>query len=127
MDKLSEYIPALVILAYLVFSLVGKKKKQGKVTQQTTLPGKTAGEYIDEWIFPETSQDLQPKQVEVKPEKKPVRQPEVKITKGEIESFSTTMMPIESEEIGDSLISFDDEEEIKRAIIYTEILRKKEY
>jgi len=126
MDKLSEYIPLLAILAFAIISAVGKKKKQGKVTQQTTLPGKTAGEYIDEWIFPEILQDSPPKIVEKKLKKQPVRQPEVK-TKEEIETFSTTMTPIESEEIRDSLISFEDEEEVRRAIIYTEILRKKEY
>ena len=126
MDKLSEYIPLIVILAFAIISAIGKKKKQGKVTQQTTLPGKTAGEYIDEWILPENPPDSPRRTIEKKPKKQVLFQPEVKMGK-DIESFSEKAILVEPEETVGSFVAFEDEEDVKRAIIYTEILRKKEY
>jgi len=124
MDKLSEYLPLLIILISLVFTVAGKKKKPGNITQETTLPGKTAGEPVVERPLPRTPSGSYQKFTEEKPKKQAFQKQEIKPGK-EIISFSSTPVIFESEEENSSF-SFE-EEEVRKAIIYAEIINKKEW
>jgi len=124
MDKLSEYIPLLIILVSFIVTIVGKKKKTAKVTQETTLPGKGAGEYMDEKkvIIPMTGSYQ--KITEVKSSKQVFQRHELQPGK-EILSFSSEPIVIEPE-VEESSFHFE-EEDVVKAIIYAEIINKKEY
>jgi len=126
MDKLSEYIPLLTILVFVILSAIGKKKKPGKITQKTTLPGKTAGEFIDESNFPRPFVASYQEVIKEKPKKQKYRNPEVKPEKVAA-PLSSTPIIIEPEEEGNSPFSFEEEEDVVRAIIYAEIINRKEY
>ena len=123
MDKLSEYLPLLIILVSLVFTVIGKKKKQGEITQKTTLPGQTAGEFLeDSSQRPFTGL---PQQFEEKPKKQVFHKQEVKPEKG-VSSFFSAPVFHESEEEDTLSFSFE-EDDAMRAIVYAEIINKKEY
>jgi len=128
MDKLSEYIPLLIILASFVISILGKKKKQGKITQKTTLPGKSVEDYYDfeEEKSPQTYSSTYQTFAEKKPNKPTILQPEI-IQGKKVSSFSSAPLMLDSEEEEHSHFSLEDEEDLKRAIIYTEIINRKEY
>jgi len=124
MDKLSEYLPLLIILVSLVFTVMGKKKKQD-VTQETTLPGKTAGKPVDERKTPQILTDSYPKTVNKKSDRQVFQKTEIKPEKG-ITPFSSTPAILDSEEEGNSSFSFE-ENDVIQAIIYSEIINRKEY
>jgi len=126
MENLSEYIPLLIILASVLFTMLKKKKPQGKVTQETTLPGQTAGDYIDESDLPQSFKDLFQVQVEEKPKKKKQRKPEVKPVKP-VKTFTPAPVILESEEEVSSPFSFEEEDDLIKAVVYSEILKRKEY
>jgi len=128
MDKLSEYIPLLIILVYVLFTALGKKKKPGKITQKTTLPGKTIEDFFDFEEEEEPQSYRAPYQTFTKEE--PIKQTvrNVEITpENKISSLASTHVMLESEDEEHSHFSFEDEEEVKRAIIYAEIINRKEY
>ena len=125
MDKLSEYLPVIIILVSIVFTIIGKIKKQEKITEATTLPGHQAGEVIDEDSLPRPFTGSYRKIVEEKPKKQVFYQPEIKQRK-EITPISSTPIVLESEDEEDSSFSFE-EDDVVRAIIYTEIINRKEY
>lgn len=126
MDKLSDYIPFLIILVSLVFTVIGKKKKQDEVTEKTTLPGKTSGEYGRERKSIPTLTTSYQKVSEEKPKKQPIRQPEIKQEKS-IAFISPAPAVPESEKEGYSSFSFENEDDVMKAIIYAEIINRKEY
>jgi len=121
MDK---YIPIIVILVSVVFSLIGKKKKPAKVTQETTLPGKTVREYVEEKKVVKPATGSYRKVTEEKPKKQIFQRQEIKVGE-EFEAFSSTPVMIEPEE-EDSPFHFE-EDDVVQAIIYTEIINRKEY
>ena len=124
MDK---YIPIIVILVSIVFSIIGKAKKQGNVTQETTLPGKKPGKFIDEIELPRTISSSTQKVFEEKTKKPALKKPEM-INRKEIKPlFTSEIAVIESEENENSSFSFENEDDVKRAIIYSEIINKKEW
>ena len=128
MDKLSEYIPIVIILVSVLFSIVGKKKKQDKATQETTLPGKKAGEFVGKREVSRTVRSQNRKIISEKVKKPTFTGLEISNVKESIPSFSSEIATLEIEdETGDSFIPFEDEEDVKRAIIYAEIMGKKEY
>ena len=122
MDKISEYIPLLIILVSLIITAVGKKKKSGKITQETVFPGETAGDFFEESNFPQTFSGSYQKPVVEKPKEQIHRKPEKKIT-----TFPATSVILDSEEEGNSPFSFEDEDDVMKAIVYTEIINRKEY
>jgi len=126
MDKLSEYLPILIILVSVILTAIGKKKKPGKITQETTLPGKTPGEFIDESSFPRPFGNSYQEVVDAKPKNTTQRKPEIKPEKA-TSPFSSTPIFIEPEEEGTSPFSFEEKEDAIRAIIYAEIINRKEY
>jgi len=124
MDKLSEYIPLLIILVSLIFSIIGKKKKQDKVTQQTTLPGIPAGEFVDEINLPPSYL----KTAEKKQKKQTFHTPEITKKKENEQTFFPDYENLESKEENEhSAFSFENEEDVRRAVIYAEIINRKEY
>jgi hypothetical protein len=123
MDKLSEYIPLLVILVISIISAVGKKKKQSEM-QKTTLPGKTAGEVVAKMEPERTLTHSQQRVVEEKTKKQAFQKPAMKVEK-EIPAFSAAPLLLEAEEETSSF-SFE-EEDATQAIIYAEIINKKEW
>jgi len=127
MENLSNYVPVIILIAYALITVLGKKKKASEITHETTLPGQNAGEFIDESNFPKSFLDLLETHVEEKPKKQKSRKPEVKQIKKEIAPISTAPIFIESEEEEKSPFSLYDEDEARRAIIYSEIMNRKEY
>jgi hypothetical protein len=122
MNKLSDYIPLIVIMVSLILSAVGKKKKPGKITQETTLPGKMPGELIDKKKAPQTLADSYRQIVEDRPKKQVIRSG----IREEIESFAPMDIALESEEENNPPFTFE-EEDLRNAIIYAEIINKKEW
>ncbi|MCL1933445.1 MAG: hypothetical protein FWF53_06520 [Candidatus Azobacteroides sp.] len=120
MDKLSEYIPVVIILVSLIFSFVGKKKKAGKVTQKTTLPGKTVKEFVEEREVPQVLINSYRKPAEEKPKKPVVHKP--------LPPISSEIVTLEPEEEKMNLsFSFEEEDDVMRAIVYAEIMNRKEW
>ena len=126
MDKLSEYLPLLIIVVSLIFTFIGRKKKPDNRTQETTLPWETAENVEEEWRLPQTFTDSFQNRVEEKPTiqvfKKPAIKPDFKIS-----PLTSTPVILESEEEGNLSFSFEEDDDIKRAIIYSEIINRKEY
>jgi hypothetical protein len=130
MEKLSEYIPILVILATVIFSLIGKKKKPAEVTQKTTLPEKTVEDIITEKEFPRTISSSKQKLIE-RNKKKPVFNERENVMSKNIAPALSSPAKIENfgaeEEIVNVPFSFEEEDDAMKAIIYSEIINRKEY
>jgi len=128
MDKLSEYIPLLIILVSVIFSLMGKKKKPGNAKQETTFPEIPVGEFVDERGLPPVLTGSYSKVVSGKPKQTVIQKPEITKKKEFMPSFFSDIEKLESEEENEnSPFSFEDEADVRRAIIYSEIINKKEY
>jgi len=120
MDKLSEYLPLLIILVTLIFSVIRKKGKIGKIIQDTTLQKDSIEEFFEE----KKLAVLPRRTVADKPKKQELRKPETGVGKISA-SFSQTSLIQEQEEDEGFDFSFEDEEDTKRAIIYSEIINRK--
>ena len=125
MDKLSEYLPLLIIVVSLIFTVIGRKKKSSSNTQETTLPWETEEDSVNEWQPPRTFTGSYKEIVEEKPKKQVFQKPAI-TPDFRISSLTSSPIIIESEEEGNISLSFE-EEDIKRAIIYSEIINRKEY
>ena len=126
MEKLSEYLPILIILVSVILTLIGKSRKQGKVTQETTLPEQATGELNYDNNLPKSFSDLFQITAEEKPKMHTQHKPEIKQGKG-VASLSPTPVIIEPEEEDNSPFSFEEDDDVVRAIIYSEIINRKEY
>jgi hypothetical protein len=117
MNNLSEYIPLLFILVFILISIrKGAGKKQEEMTK-TTLPGRKSGEIIN---IPEV--------VSVKKTKEKIKAP--KPVHPSMMNPDEQIMPIEmddSNEFGEAVLNIEDIEDIKKAVIYTEIFNRKDY
>jgi len=122
MDKLSDYLPLIIIAVSLVFSVLGRKKKQ---VESSSLDIST-NIYDEEWQKMRILADSFQKPVEVKPVKPVLQRPEVK-TEKKISTLQATPSIIEPEEEPVSSFSFDEEDDVMRAIVYSEIINRKEY
>ena len=125
MEKLSEYLPLLIIVVSIIFTIIGRKKKTDRSTHETALPWETAEDNADEWQPPRRLAGSFQNLVEEKP-KKQVNQKPIINKDFRISSLSPTQVIVEPEEEGNLTFSFE-EEDIKRAIIYSEIINRKEY
>ena len=128
MEKISEYIPVIIILATVIFSIIGKMKKPQTVVTETTHPVETDGESDEIWEFPQTAGSLNTKNIEEKMKKTALGRTETIKKKAIVPSFSTEIVSFESEE--EKIYPheyFEEEEDIMKAIIYSEIINKKEY
>jgi len=124
MNKLSEYIPLIIILVSVLFSIIGRKKNQSRVTRETMLPGRTVEELVEERKSFQPVIDSYQRISEKKPQKQTIKKQEI-ISEKETGHISPTPMIIEPEEDEPSF-QFE-EDDIVQAIIYTEIINRKEY
>ena len=118
MDKLSGYIPFLIMLAVGIISAARKAKKQ---------PAKE-GSWVDE-AFP-TIPQLPLIQEKPVPEKKIVTPVASRIPVPEKNQQAVYEQPIDIQDIdeyGGINIDLSDPEEVRRAIIYSEIFNKKDF
>ena len=128
MEKISEYIPIIIILATVIFSIIGKMKKPQTVVTETAHPMETDEESDEIWDFPQTAGRLNNKNIEEKMKKPAFGKAEIIKKKAIVPSFSTETVTVESEE--EKLyphFSLEEEEDLVKAIIYSEIINKKEY
>jgi len=127
MEKLSDYIPIVIILVSVVFSIIGKAKKQAKVTQRTTLPGTKLEIPVEEKKLQRPPAGSYPTIFEERPKKQPVFvQPEMSREKKAYSSLAPANVVAEPEEEAASF-SLDGDDDIIKAIIYSEIINKKEW
>ncbi|MCL1938149.1 MAG: hypothetical protein FWF52_07125 [Candidatus Azobacteroides sp.] len=148
MDKLSEYVPLIIIIGTIIYSVIkgSSRKKAEEELSKTTLPGHTGGEEI---YFPETIEAVGPsKKVEpaksrktvntvktiksVKTIKKEAKESKVNKTQSPIyqqtiNPVSETAIQLEPEEPEIHLFNLENVDEVKKAFIYTEIFNRKEY
>ena len=129
MDNLSEYIPLILILGSIIYSIAKGSSKKGKEeTAKTTLPGKTARDVNQKEI--RSPQKKKPKKEAVVPmQSKPIKKDLKKVTQKSMVSVPI-IEDVHQEENNQDTIPFldtHDREEIKQAFIYSEILNRKEY
>ncbi|MDR0866360.1 MAG: hypothetical protein LBO74_15730 [Candidatus Symbiothrix sp.] len=121
MDNLSDYVPLIIIVGSIIYSIVkGTGKKRQEEMSKTTLPGHKPKDI--------TVPDIQPVKAVKKTKKKaapPKPEPVV------IRPVVTPAAPVEVlsgfDEQVEPLLNIEDPDEIKKAFIYTEILRRKAY
>ena len=117
MEKLSEYIPFIILVVWGIISLVKKTKQPAK---EDSFP-KEVFPTIPELIL-NYEEPVAPKK-NVKPAMSNISIPE--------KNFQIVHeKPVEIQDIVEQegiIIDFSDPEEIKKAIIYTEIFNKKEF
>jgi hypothetical protein len=116
MDKLSEYIPLLIIIVSVIISIIGKKKQPVK---EVMLP---------EEVFPVPQSPLI--REEPVPEKKIVKPVAFKVPAPEKKQYSIHEKSIEIQDIAEyeSInIDLSEPDEMKKAIIYSEIFNRKNF
>lgn len=142
MENFSDLIPLLIILGSVIFSAIsGARKKKPEVTHETRLPGNIGDE---ERTFeghrppsaPPVREAYQTIQQFKHPEKRDSRTdssrvPSSHISSKKISSPAQTSpfasSPIQEEGLGQPFMDVSNPDEIRRAIIYTEIFSRKEY
>jgi hypothetical protein len=127
MDKLSEYVPLLIILASIILSFARKGKK--KRIETTALPNRE-DEYSPKTYSWDEPEKVQEKPVEVKQVQKKSIIPTpnrhvVTAKQGNVFSQKSTPSFDWDEEPNDSYIDISDMDEVKKAIVYSEIFSRK--
>jgi hypothetical protein len=129
MDNLSEYVPLIIIIGSIIYSVVkGGMKKAQEETAKTTLPGRTSRETV-------LKERRIPSENAVKTQKPPKHDSASAVKKEQRETLGkvkakvmpeTTMLVTEEPGYVKPVLDVDDTEEIKRAFIYSEILNRKD-
>ena len=126
MENLSEYVPLLIIVVSIILSVVNGSKKKKATTHETRIPGIPPAEpqpmiESESWLPEEI--DLIDEQV------RHVSTPQIKPASfSSKEKKSSIAKPISPEdEISEPFINVSDADEIKKAVIYTEIFKRREY
>jgi len=104
MDNLSEYLPLLIILLSVVFTIIGRKRKSANM-QETGLPGQESEEIIEYNNIPKPFGGMYPQVFKEKPKKEIPKKPEIKPAK-DVASFSSQPIMYEDED-EDSPYSFE--------------------
>jgi hypothetical protein len=112
MDKLSNYIPLIIIIVSVIISIAGKGKKN-VVGHETTLPGKKPGEILPE----EVKKPRQSKKAVVTSNQPMISQ---KYHSKQVSEQQTSAPEVE-EEPSTPFLDTSDMDEVKKAIIYAEI------
>jgi hypothetical protein len=131
MDNLSEYVPLIIIIGSIIYSVIkGGSKKAQQEAAKTTLPGRRAEEPVL------TKENVSPKNP-VKKQNSPkynVAASAAKREKGKtLGKMNAKIIPEveihlqEEPEYVRPFLDVEDNEEIKRAFIYSEILNRKDY
>jgi hypothetical protein len=124
MNNLSDYIPLVIIIGsiiYSVFKETGKRRREE--TAKTTLPGQKSGKEINR---PEVFYNVEPaKNENRKKEAEVIPRPVVPSIKSKIRPESEKMIEVEhdSPEFG---LNIEDVDEVKKAFIYSEIFNRRE-
>ncbi|MDR1527621.1 MAG: hypothetical protein LBS46_08155 [Dysgonamonadaceae bacterium] len=124
MNTLSEFLPLIFIAAFVIISVRrGMNQKKQEEMAKTTLPGRKSGEVVidPEWVPEPAGRRKKTQTVTPKPVQQTVRTPS-----------GAKPYPVENkeehqEELSEPLFDLEDADEVKKAVIYTEIFRKKEY
>jgi hypothetical protein len=129
MDNLSDIIPFLIIVGSIIYSIVkGVGKKAKEDTAKTTLPGKTSTEnyeYEKEVVY--TLPKSTPKEKSIVPSVKPVKRQEkspLSVSQSKKENVPFVSPPMVDNDEIDSILNISDVDEIKKAIIYSEIFNR---
>ncbi|MDR0543301.1 MAG: hypothetical protein LBH19_13965 [Dysgonamonadaceae bacterium] len=122
MQALSEFLPLIFIVIFVVISVrKGINQKRQEEMAKTVLPGRRSGQEIP---VPEMI-PAAPVQVQSAPSRKATSKP---LRQSDIHSRSAHLSEKESvEEIAEPVLNIEDRDDIKKAIIYTEIFNRKEY
>lgn len=126
MDKLSEYLPLLVIIVSVVISFVRKTKQPGK---EITLPKEVFPE-IPMYEEPAYEKPVHGKKAvtSVAPKAKvPASEKKQPVAKKEPVSYKKTVEMSNIEEYEGSGIDLSEPEEMKKAIIYSEIFNRRDF
>lgn len=120
MEKISEFIPLLIIILSVLFSFMrGDKKKKKQNTWQKTVPP-TQVPVEDAWWETELPvDDVESESFFQEPEK-PIM---LSKRKGTPKKQSKTSQKNDS----DAFVDFSEADELKKAIIYSEILKRPEF
>jgi hypothetical protein len=110
MNNWTEYIILIAILGGIVLSAVRGGRKRAEETAKTTLPGRKSGE------VKLTQKKAPKKESPVSHLKTPTQHPS---------SSNSVEMPPVFEESENPVLDIENQEEIKRAFIYSEILNRK--
>ena len=143
MDKLSDFIPLIVILASVIFSIVkGTGKKEREKTAKTTLPGRNTEPRPMDTAFPRpvenrpvrqvnnSSLELDKKIKQTKKELERIKMMQSNLPpKPQIRTSSQTSPHFMSahDAIETPFLDVSNFDEIKKAVIYSEIFNRKEY
>jgi len=129
MENLSDYIPLILILGSVIYSIAkGVGKKGSEETAKTTLPGKTAADVNPKEIrSPQKKKSKKKVVATIQPD--PIKKDTRKAAQ---KSFASVPVieDVHQEENNQETIPYldtHDREEIKQAFIYSEILNRKEY
>jgi hypothetical protein len=120
--SLSEYLFPLIILAAFVLISVrkGKDKKNLEEMEKTMLPGRKSGDLLD---VPETAQASP-----VQKKKKKPQQPAIKPLLAPVDiPVSTSVVEDGEADFNEPVLDIEDMDNIKKAVIYTEIFKRKDY
>ncbi|MDR2682481.1 MAG: hypothetical protein LBB64_01260 [Dysgonamonadaceae bacterium] len=124
MKTFSEFLPLIFIAAFVILSIRrGRNQKRQEEMTKTTLPGRKSGEmvYVPESV-PERPVHKKPVQKATpKPEQQKLRASSGASSHRE---ESRTEFP---EDISEPLFNLEEVDDVKKAVIYTEILNRKAY
>ena len=122
---LSEYLIPLIFIVVIVVRLLrrGTDKQRAEEMAKTTLPGHRSGEMIDIWE-PAPAPPVQKNAAKKtqQPVSNPLRTP-INIP----EASSVPIIAVNEEVSYEPVLNIEDTDDIKKAIIYTEIFKRKEY
>jgi len=123
MENLSEYVPLLIIVVSIILSVVNGSKKKKAATHETRIPGVPPAE-------PYESEPWLPEEIDLIDEQaKFASSPKIKpVSFSSKEKKSSSAKPsFPEDEISEPFINVSDADEIKKAVIYTEIFKRREY
>jgi hypothetical protein len=126
MDNLSDYVPLIIIIGSIIYSIVkGTNKKKEEELSKTTLPGRKIPVEV-------STPPMNPVVRPVKKEKKKTFFPkqEPAIVHQAAAPFIRNTEPVELEVIeeqGEPILDIEDTGEIQKAVIYAEIFNRRNY
>ena len=135
MKDLSEYFPLLIIIVSIIISAISGSKKK-KASQKTYIPGIPQPEQEEQFYEYEPDFEIEPEieSLQKKNKKQPIspidsnRKFHTKLpssTKTNVSEEDDTNMTLE--EYSKPSIDISDLDEVKKAVIYTEIFNRKNY
>jgi hypothetical protein len=130
MENLSEYIPLIIIIGSIIYSVLrGAGKKNEEKTVQTTLPSYEPAKPIEvPEIFPQENPFYQMKEKDKKVKTRKIElNPEVQRSVVPSSPSSHSILEQEIEKSERIVLDVADVDEVRKAFIYSEILNRKEY